>query len=245
VVELPHLNWEIYVINSPTKNAFAVPGGKIFVFTGILQVADTPDRLATILGHEIAHVLARHSSEQMSFQGVLIGLRILVSILFDPPRQITDLMTKYGLIMPYSRKLESEADFIGLHLMAKACYDPEASISVWQRMQQSKNSDPKLAEFLSTHPSTETRIQNMKEWMDKAVQTRMESGCENVMFINVGFSLFQFIRVTFAYFSAKINSLLVFPIRIGWGISIFCSKRFHRRILHQSDQGNTRDCRYK
>lgn len=139
-------------------NAFVVPGGKVFVYTGILPIAKTDDGLAAILGHEIAHNVARHSAEAMSQNLIFVApLRILMTFLdyagytAGLGRMIGEAVMGLGVVRPASRKQESEADYIGLMIMAKACYNPEAAVEVWQRME--KATKEQIPEWLSTHPS--------------------------------------------------------------------------------------------
>jgi len=138
-------------------NAFVLPGGKVFVYSGILPIAKTDDGLAAILGHEIAHNVARHQAEQLSSLVILAPVR-WAFIYLDYAgftagfgRVLADLALNFGLMMPASRKQESEADYIGLMMMAKACYDPKAAVKVWQRMEAANKSD--IPQWLSTHPT--------------------------------------------------------------------------------------------
>ncbi|WP_413283711.1 M48 family metallopeptidase [Vibrio sp. MA40-2] len=169
--------WEVVVFESDQVNAFALPGGKIGVYTGLLKVAKTPDQLATVIGHEIAHVLADHSNERMSqSQLANVGLQVTNATLSNSEyQQVTmtalGLGVQYGVILPYGRTQESEADIIGLELMAKAGFDPYQSIELWKNMAlASGGSQP--PELLSTHPSHTTRISDLS---DKA-ETLPESG---------------------------------------------------------------------
>lgn len=156
--------WEVVVFESEQVNAFALPGGKIGVYTGILSVANTPDQLAAIVGHEIAHVIEEHSNERLSSNQLSsIGLGITDLILQQQNIGYRDeLMTglnlgiQHGILMPYSRSHESEADIIGQELMAKSGFNPKASITLWQNMAKASGQQP--PEFLSTHPSHSTRI---------------------------------------------------------------------------------------
>ena len=167
--------WEVSVIkDDKTMNAFALPGGKIAVYTGIFNVAKNEAGLAAILGHEVTHALARHGAERVSQGylaqgGVLVGSLVGAGFGIDP--QITQLaggaLAQYGVILPYSRAHESEADHIGLLLAADAGYDPHEAVHVWERMEQvSKNQPP---EFLSTHPGHGTRIKQLEGWMPEAM----------------------------------------------------------------------------
>ncbi|HEU4504081.1 MAG TPA: M48 family metallopeptidase [Nitrospira sp.] len=170
--------WEVSVIKEDgTKNAFALPGGKIAVYTGIFPVADNESGLAAIVGHEVVHALARHGSERMS-QGVLaqiglVGASIAMQTQGFSPMTSQAAMsalgvgTQVGVLLPFSRAHESEADYIGLLLAADAGYDPQEAVRVWQRMQQSSGGQPH--EFLSTHPGHETRIKRLTEHMPEAL----------------------------------------------------------------------------
>ncbi|TVY85717.1 Mitochondrial metalloendopeptidase, partial [Lachnellula willkommii] len=173
--------WELHVIHSDEMNAFVLPGGKVFVYSGILPIAKNDDMLAAILGHEIAHNVARHSAEHLSSLVILAPVRFVFAWLdfsgftFGLGRVLGDLALEFGLMMPASRKQESEADYIGLMMMAKACYDPKAAVKVWQRMEAARESE--IPQWLSTHPSDNTRIEQMTKWLPKAEAARDESGC--------------------------------------------------------------------
>jgi predicted Zn-dependent protease len=167
--------WQVSVIkDDKTQNAFALPGGKIAVYTGIFPVARTEAGLAAILGHEVTHALARHGGERMS-QGV-VAQGAIVAATFGAASQginpqIAQLaggaLAQYGFILPYSREHESEADYIGLLLAADAGYDPHEALHVWKRMEQMGQSQP--PQFLSTHPSHSTRIAHIEQWMPEAM----------------------------------------------------------------------------
>jgi len=157
--------WEITVFQDDTPNAFALPGRKIGVHSGILKVAKNQDQLATVIGHEIGHVLARHSAERLSSQFAAQGAMAVAGIIAatsDSPEKGLALGAlgagiTYGVLMPFSRTQESEADAIGLDLMAQAGFNPDESIALWQNMAAAnKNGAP--PEFLSTHPSDQTRM---------------------------------------------------------------------------------------
>lgn len=160
-------NWEMAIFDIDEVNAFAMPGGKIGVMTGILKAAKNQDQLAAVIGHEVAHVTARHSNERASrtsFSGV--GVQVAAIILGAGNQGAT--YTAYealkageslGLLLPFSRTQESEADLIGLDFMAKAGFDPRQSVPLWQNMAAESKQAP--AEFLSTHPSSDTRISQL------------------------------------------------------------------------------------
>ncbi|KAJ3278500.1 hypothetical protein HDU76_009873, partial [Blyttiomyces sp. JEL0837] len=186
------LNWEVYLIQSPQRNAFVLPGGKVFVFTGILPIVQNEDGLAAVLGHEIAHQVARHSAEKMSWTKVAVLAQVLVSFFFDPGMLFSRLFMEFGVMMPFSRKCETEADYIGLKLMAQACYDPTAAVDMWTRMKMADNGE-KVSEYMSTHPAHDTRIKQITEWLPEAIETREKSDCEQVtplwgLFRNSAFS---------------------------------------------------------
>jgi predicted Zn-dependent protease len=147
--------WEFNLIDSDQKNAWAMPGGKVVVYTGILEVAQDDAGLAVVMGHEIAHAIARHGAERMT-QGLTITLGgvALDKALEDEPSATRNML-------PYSRTHETEADRLGLIFMAMAGYAPEEAVGFWQRMAQSKDGSAP-PEFLSTHPADETRIRNIK-----------------------------------------------------------------------------------
>ncbi|WFC96759.1 metalloendopeptidase [Malassezia brasiliensis] len=176
----PPTQWNIHVIASPEKNAFALPGGSIFVFTGILPVCQNDDGLATVLSHEIAHVLARHPAEKMSGFTVVYALGLLMDMLgFDIG--LSRMALNLLMSLPNSRAMESEADHIGLNIMAKACFDPSQAIAFWQRMGGGTARQGKLAEsaqsLLSTHPVDSKRVQQIQQWLPSAEQAYDGSGC--------------------------------------------------------------------
>lgn len=157
-------NWEFTLIDSPTVNAFCLPGGKIGVYTGILKIAENNAGLAAIMGHEVAHATARHSNERVSQQLVFSGgLMALDSALKNDKKKnlimaAIGLGAQFGVLLPYSRRQESEADTIGLKYMARAGYDPREASTLWLRMAKLGKSPP---EWLSTHPNPETRSRKL------------------------------------------------------------------------------------
>ncbi len=169
--------WEVVLFEDDSANAFALPGGKIGVHTGLLKVAETPSQLATVLGHEVAHVLARHGAERVSLQiATQTGLQVadVVSqqrIEGSTGRQM--LMTGLGLgaqvgvMLPFSRDHEEEADRFGLNLMASAGFNPTESITLWQNMDKASSGN-RPPEFLSTHPNPQNRIAKLSKFMNKA-----------------------------------------------------------------------------
>jgi predicted Zn-dependent protease len=171
--------WDVTVIkDDKTANAFALPGGKMAVYTGIFPVAKTEAGLAAVMGHEVVHALARHGAERMS-QGQLTNAALQVAgavlgagggnpVLSQTTMAALGVGAQVGVLLPFSRKHESEADYVGILMAADAGYDPRESIALWERMAQlSGGGGP--AEFLSTHPGHDTRIQQLKEWMPEAM----------------------------------------------------------------------------
>ncbi|MGF1764502.1 M48 family metallopeptidase [Aliivibrio kagoshimensis] len=158
-------SWEVVLFDSDQVNAFALPGGKIGVYTGLLNVAKNQDQLATVIGHEVAHVLANHGNERMSHgQLADIGLKISSiaiegSEYHDTAMGALGLGVQYGVMLPYGRSQESEADILGLELMAKSGFDPYQSVELWKNMAKQSKSQP--PELLSTHPSNRTRIDDL------------------------------------------------------------------------------------
>ncbi|GAA5914520.1 hypothetical protein JCM5296_003058 [Sporobolomyces johnsonii] len=162
--------WETYVVaDDSTKNAFVIPGGKIFVMSGILPIAKDSDGLAVILGHEIAHQVARHSAERMSSLKVLFALSLLLNSL-GLDMGISRVLLNLLMTLPNSRKNESEADLIGLRLANNACFDPRAAESLWQRMDREAGGMD--LDFLSTHPSSKNRVVKVREWAEEVIQDR-------------------------------------------------------------------------
>ena len=162
-------DWELVVLESEQVNGFALPGGKIGVYTAILNVAETSDQLAAIIGHEIGHVIEGHSNERLS-SGQLAQTSLAIAGAVLESQDIAHrnemmaglgLGLQYGVIMPYGRAHEKEADIVGQELMARAGFDPKASITLWQNMAKLGGGQP--PEFMSTHPSNETRINKLSE----------------------------------------------------------------------------------
>lgn len=165
--------WEVQVFEEDQANAFALPGYKIGVYTGLLKYAKNQDQLAAVIGHELAHVIAKHGNERVSSQmATQTGLGVAAVLLGSEDNANNSLIlaglglgVQYGITLPFSRSHESEADLIGLELMAKAGFKPQESVTLWQNMSQAGTSPP---EFMSTHPSGSTRIRQLKERIPKA-----------------------------------------------------------------------------
>jgi predicted Zn-dependent protease len=168
--------WEFNLVENKEVNAWAMPGGKVVVYTGIMPVVQNDAGLATVLGHEIAHVIARHGAEQMS-QGLLVelgGMALSEAVTKQPEKVKSIFMNSYkvgsqvGVMLPYSRIHELEADRMGLIFMAMAGYDPHEALNFWKRMSSGKQ-DSRLAELLSTHPADSTRIKSIENLIPEAL----------------------------------------------------------------------------
>ena len=163
--------WEVVLVdNKEVKNAWCMPGGKMAVYSGILEIANNEGSLAALMGHEIAHAVARHGSERAS-QGLILDLGTMAveKLLIGRPltgdsRKLYNYFTTFGVMLPFSRSHEAEADYLGLVFMHFAGYDLDESYKMWERMDK-LNSGNKTPEFLSTHPSSKTRIENIKKWI--------------------------------------------------------------------------------
>lgn len=173
--------WEVVIFDDPSLNAFALPGEKIGVHTGLVDLVDNQHQLATIIGHEVGHVLAKHSNERMSQQlGAQVGISLVSAVaapqtaLGQTAVSLLGVGTQYGVIMPFSRLHESEADKIGLDLMAQAGFNPTESVTLWHKMAQA-NQGPQPVEFLSTHPSDATRIEDLQTHMPHALKLQQQA----------------------------------------------------------------------
>lgn len=179
IAELPsnyaNQQWEVVVFKEPSANAFALPGGKIGVHTGLLNVAKNQDQLAAVMGHEVGHVIAEHSNERVSQNSILqFGLQASSTALQmgnveyrNAIMQGLGLGAQYGVALPFGRTHESEADVIGLDLMAKAGFQPEGSVALWKNM-EAASSGERPPEFMSTHPAPQSRIANLTSKLDEA-----------------------------------------------------------------------------
>ena len=174
--EAKDFDWRVSLVRSPQINAFCLPGGKIVVYNGILTVANGEAGLATVMGHEMAHATARHGSErlfaQRATQTLMTGVQVsLGDMSYEQQRAVMGALgagAQYGILMPFGRDHESEADKIGLMYMARAGYDPRQAIAFWERMSEAgdRNEPP---EFMSTHPSHGTRIERLKALLPEAM----------------------------------------------------------------------------
>jgi predicted Zn-dependent protease len=169
----PSSKWEFAIIDDKTPNAFAMPGGKIGFNTGMFQYAPTDDDIAVILGHEVAHVICRHGSERVS---QVVGVAIAAAVADEATKNSSaktraswmaavGIGAQYGILLPFSRSHESEADHLGLLFMARAGFNPEAAPAFWGRFAKAGSKTP---EFLSTHPSDSTRVKQLQSWLPEA-----------------------------------------------------------------------------
>ncbi|KJZ79526.1 hypothetical protein HIM_00995 [Hirsutella minnesotensis 3608] len=190
VCGMPDVDWEVFVVHDddPAKaNAFMIPGGAVIVYSSLIDICRNEDALAVVLGHEIAHHTASHVAERMSaawtgnlatgslffLAGALPGI-----VLFGLWAMIGGTYLQGILVnLPMGRKQESEADYLGLMMMAEACYDPRAAIGLWQRLAAFHSGHAQAPEILSTHPSDKNRIAQLSEWMPEALRRRSESDC--------------------------------------------------------------------
>ena len=169
--------WEVRVIDDRgQKNAFVLPGGKVFVFSGILEVTKDEDGLAAVLGHEIAHNVAHHAAEQASRSILLlpVGIAAFLAAGIDP--SILRFITNLLFALPGSRKQEEEADYIGLLMMSESCYDPKAAMRLWSAMEKEENGQAP-PQFMSTHPSNHNRLEKIQSWLSEAEDKFEQSDC--------------------------------------------------------------------
>jgi len=175
--------WQVALLQDPSANAFALPGGNIGVNTGIFQVARNQDQLAAVIAHEVAHVLSNHhnerASQQMAVQGGLAAAGAVGGGDLSPSTmQALGLGAQYGILLPYGRTQEAEADVVGLDLMARAGFDPRQSIALWQNMSRAGGARP--PEFLSTHPAHGTRIQGLQSSTGRAMNVFQQAQARGI-----------------------------------------------------------------
>ena len=164
-------DWDVSVIQSDQANAFCLPGGKMAVYTGLVPVAQNENAMAVVMGHEISHALLRHGAQRMAQQKLSqVGQMAGAMSGMDPQQQQMVMAAMgYGYLLPYARKHETEADYVGLMLAAAACYDPREAVPLWERMSAASGGQSP-PEFQSTHPNPGTRIQNLESLMPKALE---------------------------------------------------------------------------
>jgi len=172
VSDTPHLEWEFNLLNSKRINAFCLPGGKVAVYTGIMPLAKNEAGLAAIIGHEVAHAVARHAAERMS-QTLLVEVGLGLADLSLQNSTYRDIIlaslglgAQVGVLLPYSRQHEKEADEIGIHYMARAGYDPGEAVRLWERFSQQEAG--RSPEFLSTHPASPKRVEALRALLPQA-----------------------------------------------------------------------------
>lgn len=169
--EVKNFAWEFNLVKDQQLNAFCMPGGKIVVYEGLLGIVSSDDELAVVVGHEVAHAVAKHSNERMSQQLMAqYGAAILGQAVSNRSTAVQQLATsvygigaQYGVMLPFSRKHEREADYMGLVFMTMAGYNPDVAVGFWQKM--SAGGSGSVPEFMSTHPSDATRIAEIKKWL--------------------------------------------------------------------------------
>ncbi len=176
--EIQNYAWEFNLVQDPSMNAFCMPGGKVVFFEGIMPICQDEQGIAVVMGHEVAHAVAKHSKERMSQQMLLSYGSAITDILLsqksDATRSSIQLLyglgSQFGVILPYSRNHESEADRLGLIFMAMAGYDPTAAVAFWERMSAGETAS--VPEFLSTHPANAKRIADIKKLLPEALSYR-------------------------------------------------------------------------
>lgn len=176
--EIKNFNWEFHLVKDPQVNAFCMPGGKIVVYEGLMKLIQSDDELAVVVGHEVAHAVAKHSNERMSQQLLAqYGAQLLGEALNNKSAAVQQmgntvygLGAQYGVMLPFSRKHELEADYMGLVFMAMAGYNPDVSVGFWQKM--SAGASGSTPEFMSTHPADATRIARIKQYLPEVEKYR-------------------------------------------------------------------------
>jgi predicted Zn-dependent protease len=172
----PGYKWQFFVIDKNELNAFCLPGGKVFVYTGLFKAVENEDQLSVVMGHEVAHAIARHGAERMSMiQLGRMGKQIASKTLGGGKyaqviNQAYGAGETYGMVLPFSRKFEYEADEIGLYLMTQAGYNPNEAVKFWDNMRRLKQGSKNPPEFLSTHPADVNRIKKIKALIPRALQ---------------------------------------------------------------------------
>ncbi|VAV83683.1 Zn-dependent protease with chaperone function [hydrothermal vent metagenome] len=184
VSDMPDLDWEFKLVDSDSKNAFALPGGKVAFYEGILKVCKNEAGVATVMGHEIAHAIARHGAERITQQLILTGVITAAAIKYEDDKNKKYILAglgvgaTVGITLPFSRRNESEADHIGLIYMARAGYDPKEAVEFWKRFDDEKKKKKgfKMPAFLSTHPSDEKRVAELTALLPGAMEEYQRAG---------------------------------------------------------------------
>ncbi len=182
--DLKNFAWEFNLVDDKSVNAFAMPGGKIVVYEGLIPVTQTEEALAVVIGHEVAHVVAKHAAERMSqaialqYGGAITGSILGTGASSQVGQAVFGLGAQFGVMMPYARKQEYEADELGLVFMAMAGYNPQTAVSFWKRMMQASGGNS-VPEFLSTHPADAKRIEYIELVMPAVMQFYKGSGVQN------------------------------------------------------------------
>ena len=190
--DIQNYSWEFSLVANTEVNAFCMPGGKIVVYEGLMKMVSSEDELAVVIGHEVAHAVAKHSNERMSQQILAqYGSNVLNSALANKSAavqsvagQVFGLGAQYGVMLPFSRKQENEADYMGMVLMSMAGYNPDMALTFWQKM--SAGGGASVPELLSTHPSDETRINNIKKNLPKIKQTYYKKSSSSSATFHIG-----------------------------------------------------------
>ncbi|MCC5807953.1 MAG: M48 family metallopeptidase [Opitutales bacterium] len=175
--EMPDMEWEFVVFDDPSINAFAMPGGKVGVFSGLIELSESDDELAVVIGHEIAHVQQRHANQRLSAELIRMGLGVAVAYGATRQDQVDPnlvmaaygLGTQVGVMLPFGRHHEYEADYKGLLIMARAGYDPYAAVTFWEKMEAASDRGS-VPEYLSTHPAPGNRIARLKAAIPEALR---------------------------------------------------------------------------
>ncbi|KAL1628177.1 metalloendopeptidase [Diplodia seriata] len=173
---LDNEQWEVHVIDSPEMNAFVIPGGKVFVFSGILPICRNEDGLAAVLGHEIAHNVAHHSAERMSQSVFVLAAALAVDIFLGGTGGITRMLLDLTFLKPGSRSQEAYKTTV---MMAQSCFNPEEAAALWARMEEAE--EVAVPQFISTHPSNHNRQQKILEWLPEAQEKQAQGDCASVL----------------------------------------------------------------
>lgn len=190
--DIPLENWQFYVIddvamNKPTPNAFVIGGGKVFIFKSLLPICEDENGLATVLSHELGHLLADHLGEKLTLSPFFMTLNLIMFSIFGSSAP-GDFLVNALLNTSFSREMETEADYIGLMVMSRACYDPREAPRLWKNMMAfERKAGQKVPELISTHPSSDRRFNNISEWMPRATEVYANSGCQQFQRSYFGF----------------------------------------------------------